>query len=61
LTGWPDGAQLAKDLKPGRRSSIIKIDEQIVGDERKSACTVEIILDIACGTGSSNPFPFTGD
>jgi hypothetical protein len=55
VPNWP------RTSNPAAARASSKIDEQIVGDERKSACTVEIILDIACGTGSSNSFPSTGD
>jgi hypothetical protein len=38
------GAQLTKNLKPSRRASIIKIDKQVVCDERKGVRTLKLIL-----------------
>lgn len=37
--------QLPKDFKPRRSAGIIEVDEQVVGDERKSVRAVEIIFD----------------
>jgi hypothetical protein len=38
-------AQMAKDLKPSRCAAIIKINKQVVGDERKGVGALKIILD----------------